>query len=80
MSKRSKQRKIAVAMDFESTTLVGENVSIATLSNDGEFVAIGEAKRAPGDVWNSDTGADLALGRALVKAGQILLDRAGVKA
>lgn len=61
--------------DIEVDVMTGENVSVALVeSSDGQFV--GEAKRFPGDQRDPKIGRDLALGRALAKYGQFLIDRA----
>lgn len=55
--------------------MAGENAAVATVDYDG-IVAYGDSKRNKGEVRNADVGLDLAIGRAFIRLGDELVDRA----
>lgn len=55
--------------------MAGENAAVATVEYDG-MVAYGDSKRNKGEVRNADVGLDLAIGRAFIRLGDELVDRA----
>lgn len=57
----------------QSAVLVGRDAAVAALMLWNGTVVTGESKRAPGDPFNFEVAYDLALGRALLAAGTLLL-------
>lgn len=55
--------------------MAGENAAVATVEYDG-MVAYGDSKRNKGEIRNADVGLDLAIGRAFIRLGDELVDRA----
>lgn len=73
-----KHRSASYETKIPIIVMVGETVSIAAIAVGAEPTVLGEAKRASGDVWSPEVGRDIATGRALVNAGQALLEKHGV--
>lgn len=54
----------------------GPNVAVAKARYGDEYTVVGDSKRNKGETYNEQVGVDLAVGRALVQLGKLLIDRA----
>lgn len=74
--RKNRNHRVVANQSLTLFVTVGESVSIAELKIDG-VLGFGEAKRLPGDEWSEKVGGGLAIARALLDAGEQILEKYG---